>query len=148
MKRIVVGVDGSEPADRAVDAAAAISVATGAELTLVTASVLPIVAKDELESYPHAEPLARQDLDRLLVDPRPACLYRARGRAAGKGVKSIETLAVIGDPAEEIVGAADRRHVDLVVVGRRGRGSLESIMFGSVSLKTMQLAKCPVIVVP
>jgi nucleotide-binding universal stress UspA family protein len=148
MKRIVVGVDGSEPAERAVDAAAAISAATGAELTLVTASILPIVAKEELESYAYAEHLSKQDLDRLLVDPHPSCLDRARGRAAGRGVKSIETMAMIGDPAEEIVGAADRRHADLIVVGRRGRSRLESIICGSVSQKTMQLANCPVMIIP
>lgn len=148
MKRIVVGVDGSEPAERAVDAAAAISATTGAELTLVTASVLPSVVRDELDAFVHAEHLSREDLDRLLVDPQPACLERARGRAAAKGAKSIETLALTGNPAEEIVGAADRRHADLIVVGRRGRGAIKELLCGSVSLKTMQIASCPVMIIP
>ena len=69
-------------------------------------------------------------------------------RAAISGLRFIETVATVGDPAEELVKTADRRQADLIVVGRRGRGQIASLVFGSVSLKTLQHATCPVMIVP
>ncbi len=40
-----------------------------------------------------------------------------------------------GDPATEIVSYADRNAIDLVVMGSRGLGQVESMLMGSVSRK-------------
>lgn len=54
---------------------------------------------------------------------------------------------VFGDPAEEIVRAAERSDVDLVVMGSRGMGKLGSAILGSVAGSVLRHAPCPVLVV-
>ncbi len=148
MSRILVGVDGSESALRAVDYAAKLAVGTNAGLVLLSVSSLPFILDDELKAYAHAEHLYKDDLPRLLVDPRPPALETARVRATAMGAKRIETIAVGGDPASEIISAAGRSGADLIVVGRRGMGSVSRLIFGSVAQKIVQLADQPVTVVP
>lgn len=148
MRRIVVGVDGSEHADRALDAAARLSASTGAELTVVSVSRLPQVLDDEIDAYVKAEHATKQELRDILVDPRPPFLHRARERATAAGAKGVETVARIGDPAEEIVEAANQRHASLIIVGKRGRGRIAGLLCGSVSQKAVQIAACPVMVIP
>lgn len=148
MKRIVVGVDGSEHADRALDAAARLSASTGAELTVVAVSRLPQVLDDEIGDYAKAEHATTQEFRDIFVDPRPPYLHRARERASAAGAKGVETVVMIGDAAEGIVEAANRRHASLIVVGKRGRGRIAGLICGSVSQKAIQIAACPVMVIP
>ena len=148
MKRIVVGVDGSAHANRAVDVAARLAADAGAEMTLIAVLTLPYVLDAEDEAYAEIERISLQEVKEMYVDPRPPFLFRARERAAISGLRFIETVATVGDPAEELVKTADRRQADLIVVGRRGRGQIASLVFGSVSLKTLQHATCPVMIVP
>jgi nucleotide-binding universal stress UspA family protein len=54
---------------------------------------------------------------------------------------------VFGDPAEEIVRAAERMRADLVVMGSRGLGKLGSAILGSVAGGVLRHAPCPVLVV-
>ena len=148
MKRIVVGVDGSGHADRAVWAAARLAGQTGADLTLLAVQTLPQALESEAKARASSGDAATRDLPGAYADARPAYLLRARDKAAIAGARGIETTAVVGDPAEEIVDAAKRGEADMIVVGRRGRGQVASLLFGSVSLKTLQLASCPVMIVP
>lgn len=117
-------------------------------MTLVTVLTLPLVLDAEEEAYAKIERASVQEIKEMFVDPRPPFLFRARENAELAGVRGIETVAVVGDPAEEVVRIAERRHADMIVLGRRGRGQLASLVFGSVCMKTLQLATCPVIVVP
>lgn len=148
MARILVGVDGSESAMRAVDYAAKLAASTQSDLVLLTVSSLPFILDDELKAYAHAEHLYKDDLPRLLVDPRPPALEAARARATAMGAERVETIAVGGDPAAEIISAAERNGSDLIVVGRRGMGSLSRLIFGSVAQKIVHLTDKPVTVVP
>jgi nucleotide-binding universal stress UspA family protein len=53
----------------------------------------------------------------------------------------------IGDPADEIVGAADELGADLVIVGRRGGKDAARHEPGSVSADVVRRAPCDVLVV-
>lgn len=141
MKRILVGVDGSAHADRAICVAAKIAKASGADLTLLAVRSLP-------QAIDSGERASLEESHDALVDLRPPFLKRAKEKAALAGAPGVETAAAVGDPAEEIVNAARRRQADVIVVGRRGRGRVTSLVFGSVSRKTIHLAGCPVMIVP
>jgi hypothetical protein len=58
----------------------------------------------------------------------------------------VEQLVVDGDPAQEIVGIARRRDVDLVVLGSRGLGSIGRLLLGSVSETVLHHADRPVVI--
>ncbi len=105
----------------------------------------------------HAEeqspgPLARQHRD---TDPgeEPAARHilaeEAELRAAlsdlGQDVQS-ETDILFNDPVEGLLAAA--RHVDLLVMGSRGRGPLRAAILGSVSHSVARRAPCPVLILP
>lgn len=55
---------------------------------------------------------------------------------------------VEGSPQERLLAAVEDADADLLVVGSRGRGALQSAVFGSVSRSLVTNARCPVVVVP
>ncbi len=116
---ILVGYDGSETAQRALDAAASLA-GYGSTLAVVSVS-----------------PEGRPALRRPLVE--------ARGRLARRQVEA-SYLGRFGDAAEQLVETARDLGVDLVVVGRR-RGALQRLVLGSVSAQVVRRAHCDVLVV-
>lgn len=53
-----------------------------------------------------------------------------------------------GDPAEEILRYAERRPIDLIVVGTHGLTGVSRLLLGSVAERVVRGARCPVLVVP
>ncbi len=62
--------------------------------------------------------------------------------------ETTELLVVWGDPATEIVIAANDLDADMVVLGSRGRGFFGRMLLGSVSGHVVHHAKRPVLIVP
>ena len=56
-------------------------------------------------------------------------------------------IAPLGDPAPEIVRAAETFHADLIVMGTRGQTGFERLLLGSVARKVLERAHCSVLVV-
>jgi nucleotide-binding universal stress UspA family protein len=50
-------------------------------------------------------------------------------------------------PAHAIVSYANDAHIDLIVVGTRGRGGLEHMLMGSVAERVVRTAPCPVLTI-
>lgn len=61
-------------------------------------------------------------------------------------VASVEVLH--GHPSAEILDAADRLDVDLVVLGSHGKGKLKYAFLGSVAEKVLRKTLRPVMIVP
>jgi nucleotide-binding universal stress UspA family protein len=53
-----------------------------------------------------------------------------------------------GNPAAEILKAADRQNADLIVLGSHGKGALKYAFLGSVAEKVLRKSHRPVVVVP
>jgi nucleotide-binding universal stress UspA family protein len=119
-RRIVVGFDGSAPALRALDVAAGL-VGYGSTLAVVS------VADSEENGAASRLAVARE---RLLRSQVPATYVRR-----------------VGEPAEELVGAAQDLEADLVVIGSRGGAREEGAELGSVSGEVVRRAHCDVLVV-
>lgn len=117
-RRIIVGFDGTDGAQRALESAAEL-MGYGSTLTVVT------VADEGGNGASLTLASAREFLLGRLV----TATYVQR----------------IGDPAEELVGAAGELGADLVVVGRRG--GKNGVQPGSVSADVVRLAPCDVLVV-
>jgi nucleotide-binding universal stress UspA family protein len=70
------------------------------------------------------------------------------GLRAGLDLADEDVRLVEGDPVERLLDAVVQDGAELLVVGSRGRGSIRSALFGSVSRKLATDATCPVAVVP
>jgi nucleotide-binding universal stress UspA family protein len=57
----------------------------------------------------------------------------------------VQVVMETGDPASLLVAASDTANI--VVLGSRGRGSMSSLLLGSVSVAVAARARCPVVVV-
>lgn len=75
-----------------------------------------------------------------------AAYENLRRRAEDRGL-TLETRILVGHPAEQIIRLAADTHVDLVVVGHRGRSRISEWVFGSVSKRVVNHAPCSVLVV-
>lgn len=75
-----------------------------------------------------------------------ALLERALDRAGAWRIE-VEGVLLSGDPADALLRYAAECDRPILVLGRRGRGLLQELFLGSVSDKTVRLAKCPVMVI-
>lgn len=73
-------------------------------------------------------------------------VWTSTRRAMGPVDARVATQVAVGDPAEEIARLAEWEGYELVVVGRRGLGSLKELVLGSVSHRLVHAANCPVLV--
>lgn len=71
----------------------------------------------------------------------------AKKIAAEEGASKVRGFVKAGQPARTIVKFGQEHEVDLIIVGSRGLGDVESFLLGSVSHKVTSLAACPVMVV-
>jgi nucleotide-binding universal stress UspA family protein len=133
IEKVVVGVDGSPDARKALRWAQDYAERTGAALTLVNAYHWPSTYGVALvmEEWDPAI-----DAQRLLEKAR-ADLFLADDR--------VHLSAVQGSAAEVLTGAS--RRADLLVIGTRGHGSFAEAVMGSVSSHCVHHAHCPVVVV-
>jgi nucleotide-binding universal stress UspA family protein len=63
------------------------------------------------------------------------------------GVKSGKWMVLRGDPAQEILKFAKTRKVDMIVMGKGGRGGIKGLLLGNVSHKVCNLAECACVTV-
>lgn len=138
MKRIVVGTDGSESANEALEWAYAEAKLAKAELVVVHGWEYPYPDVSAAEHNVH-ERMGR-DAQHHLDD----AIAAIRTRAKSDGV-SITAQLVESGPAKALVEAS--ADADLVVVGSRGRSGFASLLLGSVSRAVVQHASCPVAVI-
>ena len=142
MRHILIATDGSESANRALDAAARIAKVTGSKLSILT--VGGNLSGDEMRQLARAE----KDIGAALNSMSDRIRIDARKRASAIGAPDVATEVRWGDPTEAIIAAARTGDVDAIVVGRRGRGRLAGLLLGSVSQKVASLAPCVVMIVP
>jgi len=147
MNRILICVDGSEPALRALDFAAKLADETKAELVILTVTEELYVGNGALQEYAQAEHLAIAWGD-LSEGRAREILSIAHSRAAARGGLRIREERRTGNSAAEILRFAREHQCDVLVVGHVGRNRLAGVLLGSVAFKLVTLAPCPVMVVP
>jgi nucleotide-binding universal stress UspA family protein len=126
---VAVGTDGSETAAIAVDWALEFAQRCGAKLVVLSAYA---PATDLGAQWAATSAIATE---RMLDDVESAA--RERGL-------EVRTAMEEGDPAEVLVGLAERHGADLLVIGNRG---MERRILGSVPNSVTHAATCSVLVV-
>jgi nucleotide-binding universal stress UspA family protein len=142
---IVVGYDGEEPAQRALDRA--IEEAASSRAQLVVVAVIEMPLNPEAPQYfgtlddspsPTIPATAPPELEHVLA--------QARERVAASGVRADYVWAA-GEPASMIVAAAKDRRASLIVLGGHHHGFFGRIFGEDVAGEVKREAGCSVVVV-
>jgi nucleotide-binding universal stress UspA family protein len=138
VRRIVVGVDGSPRAERALQHAILQANAWGAELTAVTG--VPVGNAGMLAWLP-----SNIDREQVLADIGAGMdVLVDKYEAENPGLR-IRRIVLDGTGAELLTEFSTAS--DLVVLGSRGRGGFRGLLLGSTSQAVLHHSACPVLVV-
>lgn len=146
-KQILIATDGSERAEKGVEAGIALAKADGAKVTVLIVSE-PFPNYDlatKLGLFQHQEAIASYEADcKRLAE---TVLGQAAEAAAAAGV-ACETVHVPDSaPAAAILETAKEKGADLIVVTSQGRTGLERFMLGSQAERVVRRADISVLVV-
>lgn len=137
VKRVVVGVDGSQPSKDALKWAADQAQLTGAKLRVVMTWVTPGTP------YGYAVPMAASiDLGAEAKVSLEEIIEEVLGE---QPAVQVSPVVMEGNAAPVLLSEA--RDADLLVVGSRGHGAFVGMLIGSVSEHCVTHATCPVVVV-
>lgn len=143
IERILVPLDGSALAEKALTNAQLLAKETGAELWLFQTIAAADVAYD-LTSLPSQQQLERA-YERSFANAE-AYLSSVALQARTAGV-ACQTTVLRGDPAQLICDVANESKIDVVVICTHGRTGFNRWMYGSVANQVIRGADCPVLVV-
>ena len=140
--RILVAVDGSPAAEKALESAIELAKKCSAELTILH------VILQRLYTVPPSE--AGVVSPTVFVSEMQTegenILRKAEEQATGRGI-NYQCKIMQGVPADEIVKFANSQAVDLVITGSRGLNEVRGFLFGSVSDKVCHHVKCPTLII-
>jgi len=136
MSTVLVAVDGSPTALRAVEHAALVAKRAAAEVCVLNVQLAirvgELVDRAALDKY-------QRGLGQQIVDAAMATL-RDRGVAH-------QGRVVIGEVVEAIVAAAQELGAEQIVMGSRGMSALPNLVLGSNATKVIHLSRVPVTIV-
>jgi nucleotide-binding universal stress UspA family protein len=141
----LVALDGSDPAERALEAAAGLPFAPNARCTLLRIAPMPVMPGSSF--VPDTARANREELDERT---RKAAEYlQSMADVAGRHWDVVDQHVVASyRTAESILTEADESGADLIVVGTHGRTHLGRAVLGSVADKVVRGATVPVLVFP
>ena len=154
--KVMIAYDGSGYADAAIDDLRRDGLPPKGEILVVTAAD---IYKTVIPASSEIRALKKLVSERLLAKTviytrkETARMKKEARELAMQGINrlrlhlpewKINGKAVIGEPAEELLGAADDWKPDLIVVGSQGRSAIGRFFLGSVSKKVAEGANCPV----
>jgi nucleotide-binding universal stress UspA family protein len=144
IKKILVAVDGSDCAQRALDFALDLADQYSAEIQLLSV-VIPCFLPSQSMHLVKSE--AIEDCINQLKTAFGGYLSEAEEKVKKKKPHlKVSTKLENGDPSEKIIETAKRANFDIIVMGSRGLG-LREYALGSVSSKVVDNAPCPVLIV-
>ena len=137
---ILVGVDGSENADRAFDYAAYIAKQCEVE-RLIIINVIEGFGRN-ISAWAKRD-IVVKDLEYNSKE----LLERYKSKAYSQAFTTVEIIGTTGNAGEEILKAAEREKMDTIVMGSRGLSTASELLLGSVSHNVLHNARCPVVIV-
>jgi nucleotide-binding universal stress UspA family protein len=150
INKILVATDASAASNRALDMAAQLAEQYDAELFIIHVirdmqipfeiKEIPELESQQIESFNEA----REKIMRKIAEN---VLKVAREKVEKIGVKQVHTTIGAGDPATSILDFANRREIDMIVIGTRGLGKLKGTILGSVSRKVTNNAETSCLIV-
>lgn len=130
LRHVLVPLDGSPLAEKALDAARRVLAPDG-KITLLSS----VEAMQRLEGSTDPAAECKRYLDHAATN------LKLHGYHADVEIGT-------GDPAELIIERATTLGVEAIVMAIEGRSGLSRLLFGSVTLKILDETPCPVLIVP
>ena len=140
-QRILVPLDGSHRAERAIPVAARLARASSGSVVLLRAVHTPVEFWPSLVSEPK---MAQTIVDTDLADTKKY-LAGITTTPALDGIPT-ETVVLFGPPAAAILSVANSSHADLIVLCSHGYTGMTRWVLGSVAEKVVRHAPIPVFV--
>jgi len=140
-KRILCPVDFSDASRSALQVASELARRFDGELTVFHAYPLPGY------TLPEGTVLPATGMLQELAEQTDALLERWKADALKDGAPRVTTDKAVGEPAVEIVAAAEEGKYDAIVVGTHGRTGLAHVLLGSVAERVVRRAPMPVVTV-
>ncbi len=139
LAKLLVGVDGSADAERAIGWAARLAATTGAEVIVV--HVLTFDRELVRDASLDTMTTWRHDLRRDLGSTWVATLLK-------RGTKHRSELVEAQSAAAGILEVAEREDVDLIIIGPLHHNVVADRLLGSTASRLMRRSTCPVALVP
>src|SRR5262249_48431959 len=133
-KRILVAIENSSADQTILAHVAGLARLTGAELLLVHVA--------DGWAARHFDELALRESEEMKSDR--AYLERLRQDLGGRGF-SVSTELARGDPATELIRAAETHDVDLIAMSTHGHRYLADVLHGTTADRVRHLVKVPVL---
>jgi nucleotide-binding universal stress UspA family protein len=167
IRKIVVPVDGSQHSVKAVELASDLASKYDADITLLHVLLrghMPEGLKKAMEIevgkrkssvdpvyLPNIILARNKKEDQLTIEELTYIgkyvLTSVAAICRDKGVSDVDMRVEEGDPAKVIIQIAEDTRADMIVMGNRGLSDFQGMLFGSVSHKVSQLAKCTCVTV-
>jgi nucleotide-binding universal stress UspA family protein len=154
IEKILVALDGSEPADRALVLSLELAVKCSAEIVLFSV-VESIVVPAGSSMYP-VQPMGVPTIppewmigysEELKVRHEKVLSEALKKATDFEPSLKVSTRLVEGRPSDRIIEAAKEGKFDMIVMGSRGLGGVKEFFLGSVSDRVADEASCPVLIV-
>ncbi|TWF74957.1 nucleotide-binding universal stress UspA family protein [Pseudonocardia hierapolitana] len=136
LKKVIWATDGSPTAEKVYPVAKGLAESGGAKLIVAHAGEM--VGSDRAGVFVDSAETMRATLERTADDLK----------RAGLDVELALLTASQRNASQMIADLAQETGADIVVVANRGHGPVASIFIGSFTLRLLQVAPCPVLVVP
>jgi nucleotide-binding universal stress UspA family protein len=142
ISRILVGIDGSPFAEKALKYAVNLAKTYRASLLVLHAFLRRFYAVSPSEAGVLATTVYVKEVE---AEGR-AIMNKAESYVKEEGLEC-DCRLVQGVPADEIVKTAEAEKADLIVIGSRGLTEVRAFLLGSVSDKVTHHSKCPILIV-
>lgn len=152
LEKILVPVDGSDAALRAVRFANYLASVTGAALTLLHVqdnSALELLRVGNRDTGANSDETNLSDEQfediarKFVADP----YFEAAKAAIEIDTLNVETEHCFGKASAEICALSEREGFDLIVMGSKGQSDVKDLLLGSISSQVVHRALCPVTIV-
>ncbi len=143
IKRILVGIDGSEASITALNYGIDLAKTYQGELFILTVIPnMPFIYSEDI--FPEYIPRIQQDME----DSYKKLLDREEERIKQEHPElNVTTILEKGNPSDKIIETSRTEMVDLIVLGNRGIGGIVSWLLGGTSRSVADACTVPVLIV-
>jgi nucleotide-binding universal stress UspA family protein len=157
--RILVGVDGSENSEKALNSALEVAEKFSASVLILNVFQLPPEFEYQ-QSMIQQLPGSGSTQEQISYSPNNVSFIKdlrkvheaILSRAIEKAIKLKPNLTISaelkeGDASSQIVATANNSQFDLIVIGHKGDRKIKELFLGSTSEKVAHMARCAVLII-